>query len=169
MKKWDKVYFVGAKAEEAPGLEGRMLADWWKDHPAGDRNRDGKIEYVYLGGTGPEGETAVRSFEKALADSGIGARRLGWAEGRGRTAGASDMNRLLSTYGRRLEAVVCDDDETALGAIDALRAKGYMGGKRTYPSSASELPRPLWPRSPRAASPAPHGTTRQVRPKQSSI
>ncbi|MGO8693522.1 MAG: substrate-binding domain-containing protein [Rectinemataceae bacterium] len=133
MKKWDKVYFVGAKAEEAPGLEGRMLADWWKDHPAADRNRDGKIEYVYLGGTGPEGETAVRSFEKALADSGIGARRLGWAEGRGRTAGASEMNRLLSNYGRRLEAVVCGDDETALGAIDALRAKGYMGGKKNLP------------------------------------
>ena len=43
------------------------------------------------------------------------------------------MNRLLSVYGRHLEAVVCSDDETALGAIDALRAKGYMSKKSSMP------------------------------------
>jgi methyl-galactoside transport system substrate-binding protein len=133
MKKWDKVYFVGADAEQAAELEGRMLADWWKGHPAADRNRDGKIEYVYLGGTEPEGEAAARSCEKGLADSGIGATRLAWAEAEGVEAGAADMERLLSAYGRRLEAVVCSDDEIALGAIDALRAKGYIGVKNSMP------------------------------------
>ena len=129
MKKWDKVYFVGSKPDEAAALEGKTLAAWWKDHR--DLDRNGKIRFVYLGGTDSASEAAA--CEKGMAESGAGAVLLGHAAAQGRAEGAREMDALLAAYGRRLGAVACDDDETALGAVDALRAKGYLGGKRTLP------------------------------------
>ncbi|HUW40753.1 MAG TPA: substrate-binding domain-containing protein [Rectinemataceae bacterium] len=129
MKRWDKVYYVGAKLGQAAALEGGALAAWWKEHPASNRGRDGKILYVYLGGT----ESEAAACGKGIADSGEGAQLLGRAEVSGRDAGEREMGAFLATYGRRLGAVACADDETALGAIAALRAKGYLSGKRTLP------------------------------------
>ncbi|MDU7477199.1 MAG: substrate-binding domain-containing protein, partial [Paenibacillus macerans] len=38
MKKWDKVYYVGAKAEESGTLSGQIIVDYWKSHPEADKN-----------------------------------------------------------------------------------------------------------------------------------
>jgi len=40
---------------------------------------------------------------------------------------------LLAKYGDKIEAFICDDDETALGAADALKAAGYFKGKKRMP------------------------------------
>ena len=50
MKKWDKVYYVGAKAEQSGTMEGQLLVDYFKAHPEADKNKDGKIQYVMLKG-----------------------------------------------------------------------------------------------------------------------
>jgi methyl-galactoside transport system substrate-binding protein len=40
---------------------------------------------------------------------------------------------LIGKYGDKIEAFICDDDETALGAIEALKAAGYFKGKKRMP------------------------------------
>ena len=50
MKKWDKVYYVGAKAEQSGTMQGELIAKWWKAHPEADKNKDGVIDYVMING-----------------------------------------------------------------------------------------------------------------------
>ena len=44
MKKWDKVYYVGAKAEESGTMSGQLIVDYWKAHPEADKNGDGVLQ-----------------------------------------------------------------------------------------------------------------------------
>ncbi|MBW7459515.1 substrate-binding domain-containing protein, partial [Paenibacillus sepulcri] len=48
MQKWDKVYYVGAKAEESGTMSGELIVDYWKANPAADKNGDGVLQYVML-------------------------------------------------------------------------------------------------------------------------
>ena len=48
MQKWDKVYYVGAKAEQSGVLQGEIMAEYWKSHPEDDKNHDGVMQYVML-------------------------------------------------------------------------------------------------------------------------
>ena len=50
MKKWDKAYYVGAKAEQSGTMEGELLAAYWKAHPEMDKNKDGVLQYIMLKG-----------------------------------------------------------------------------------------------------------------------
>ncbi|HOO87669.1 MAG TPA: substrate-binding domain-containing protein, partial [Synergistales bacterium] len=36
MQKWDKVYYVGARAEESGTMSGQIIVDFWKSHPEAD-------------------------------------------------------------------------------------------------------------------------------------
>ena len=46
----DKVYYVGAKAEESGTMQGVALAEYWDAHPEADLNGDGVIQYVMITG-----------------------------------------------------------------------------------------------------------------------
>lgn len=46
LKKWDKVYYVGAKAEQSGIIQGNMLVDYFKTHPT----TDGSIHYIMIKG-----------------------------------------------------------------------------------------------------------------------
>ncbi|MDI3480662.1 MAG: methyl-galactoside transport system substrate-binding protein [Tepidanaerobacteraceae bacterium] len=50
MQKWDKVYYVGAKAEESGTIQGRLVVDYWKAYPKANKNKDGIMQYVMLKG-----------------------------------------------------------------------------------------------------------------------
>ena len=47
---YDKVYYVGAKAEESGTIQGQALAAYWTAHPEADLNGDGIIQYVMITG-----------------------------------------------------------------------------------------------------------------------
>ena len=73
MNKWDKVYYVGAKAEESGTISGQLLVDYWKSHPEADKNKDGIIQYVMLKGEPGHQDAELRTkFSiKAIEDAGI--------------------------------------------------------------------------------------------------
>ena len=50
MQSYDKVWYVGAKAEQSGTLSGEIIADFFKAHPEADKNGDGTIQYVMLQG-----------------------------------------------------------------------------------------------------------------------
>ena len=136
MKKWDKVYYVGAKAEESGTMQGTILATYWKAHPEADKNKDGKIQYIMLKGEPGHQDAELRTeFSiKAVTDAGIQVEKLAedtamWD----RVKGQEKMAAFLGSQGDKIEAVLANNDDMALGAIEALKAAGYFTGDKFMP------------------------------------
>lgn len=136
MKKWDKVYYVGAKAEESGTIQGQILVEYWKSHPEADRNKDGVMQYVMLKGEPGHQDAELRTKYsiKAIQDAGIKVEKL--AEDTGmwdRVKGQEKMAAFLAANGDKIEAVLANNDDMALGAIEALKAAGYFKGDKYMP------------------------------------
>jgi len=136
MKKWDKVYYVGAKAEESGTMEGQIVADYWKAHPEMDKNKDGLLQYVMLKGEPGHQDAELRTKYsiKAIEDAGIKVQKLAedtamWD----RVKGQDKMSAFLGAEGDKIEAVITNNDDMALGAIEALKAKGYFKDGKYMP------------------------------------
>ena len=50
LNRWDKLYYVGAKAKQSGQMQGELIADYIKNNPGVDKNGDGRIQYVILEG-----------------------------------------------------------------------------------------------------------------------
>jgi methyl-galactoside transport system substrate-binding protein len=136
MKKWDKVYYVGAKAEESGIMEGELVANYWKAHPEADKNQDGIMQYVMLKGEPAHQDAELRTkySVQTVQDAGISVEKL--AEDNAnwdRVKGQEKMSAFLATNGDRIEVVFSNNDDMALGAIEALKAAGYFRDGRFMP------------------------------------
>ncbi|QJC51316.1 galactose/glucose ABC transporter substrate-binding protein MglB [Paenibacillus albicereus] len=136
MNKWDKVYYVGAKAEESGTLSGQIIADYWKANPEADKNKDGVLQYVMLQGEPGHQDAELRTKYsiQAIEDAGIKVEKLEqdtamWD----RVKGQDKMQAWLAARGDNIEAVLANNDDMALGAIEALKAAGYFTGDKFMP------------------------------------
>lgn len=136
MKKWDKVYYVGAKAEESGTMEGQLLADYFKKNPKADKNGDGVLQYVMLKGEPGHQDAELRTQYsiKAIENAGIKVEKLAedtamWD----RVKGQEKMAAFLGAHGNKIEAVLANNDDMALGAVEALKAAGYFKGDKYMP------------------------------------
>jgi len=136
MNKWDKVYYVGAKAEESGTISGQLLVDYWKANPGADKNGDGKLQYVMLQGEPGHQDAELRTkfSVQAIQDAGIDVEALAvdtamWD----RVKGQEKMQAFLAQFGDKVEAVLANNDDMALGAIEALKAAGYFTGDKFIP------------------------------------
>lgn len=136
MKKWDKVYYVGAKAEESGTMSGELIVDYWKAHPEADKNGDGVLQYVMLMGEPGHQDAELRTkySVEAIVNAGIKVEKV--AEDSGmwdRVKGQEKMAAFLGSHGDKIEAVLANNDDMALGAIEALKAAGYFKGDKVMP------------------------------------
>lgn len=136
MQKWDKVYYVGAKAEESGTIQGQIVVDYWKAHPEADKNKDGVMQYVMLKGEPGHQDAELRTKYsiKAVEDAGIKTEKL--AEDTGmwdRVKGQEKMAAFIASLGDKIEVVFANNDDMALGAIEALKAAGYFSGNKFMP------------------------------------
>jgi len=79
MAKWDKIYYVGARAEESGTMSGQIIADYWKANKATmDKNNDGVLQYVMLKGEPGHQDAELRTEYsiKNLKDNGIKVEKL---------------------------------------------------------------------------------------------
>lgn len=136
MNKWDKVFYVGAKAEESGTISGQLIVDYWKAHPEADKNGDGKLQYVMLTGEPGHQDAELRTkfSVQAIQDAGIEVEKLAedtamWD----RVKGQEKMQTFLASHGDKIEAVLANNDDMALGAIEALKAAGYFTGDKFMP------------------------------------
>lgn len=136
LKKWDKVYYVGAKAEESGTLSGQIIVDYWKAHPEADKNKDGVIQYVMLTGEPGHQDAELRTKYsiKAIEDAGLKTQKLAqdtamWD----RVKGQEKMAAFIGAQGDAIELVVANNDDMALGAIEALKAVGYFRDNKYMP------------------------------------
>jgi methyl-galactoside transport system substrate-binding protein len=133
---YDGAYYVGAKAQQSGTFEGEIIADYWKAHPEADKNKDGKLQYVMLLGDPANTDAKFRTeFSiKAVEAAGIKTDALAqdtamWERGQAQ----NKMQAWLAKFGDKIEVVFANNDDMALGAIEALKAAGYFTGKKYMP------------------------------------
>lgn len=135
MTLYDKVYYVGAKAEESGTIQGTALAAYWTAHPEADKNGDGKIQYVMLTGEPGHQDAELRTEYsiKYLTDNGYEVECLAQDTAMWDRVKAQDkMATFLAAHSEKIEAVFANNDDMALGAIEALKAQGYFGESGKY-------------------------------------
>lgn len=136
MKKYDKVYYVGAKAEQSGTMQGQIVVDYWKAHKEADKNKDGKIQYIMLKGEPGHQDAELRTqySVKAITDAGMKVEKLAedtayWD----RPKAVEKMKAFIAKFGEKIEVVLCNNDDMALGVIEALRQEGYFTGAKFMP------------------------------------
>lgn len=125
LERWEKVYYVGPKGEESGIYQGEILLEKWeKEQKEVDRNGDGILQYVMLEGEPGHQDTLLRSEYaiKPLTENGVKVEKLisgtaNWS----RAQAASKMKQWYQEYGDSIEAVIANNDDMALGAIDAMQ------------------------------------------------
>jgi methyl-galactoside transport system substrate-binding protein len=132
MKKWDKVYYVGAKAEQSGIMEGQLVVDYFKAHPT----KDGVIHYVMLKGEPGHQDAEMRTkfAIKAIEDAGFKVEKIAedtamWD----RVKGQEKMAAFLAASADKIDVVITNNDDMALGAIEALKARGYFKDGKYMP------------------------------------
>jgi methyl-galactoside transport system substrate-binding protein len=136
MAKYAKAYYVGAKAQQSGTMEGEIVAAYWKAHPEADLNKDGVLQYVMLIGDPSNTDAKYRTeFSiKAVTAAGIKVQKLAedtamWD----RPKAQEKMAAWLAAYAGKIEVVFANNDDMALGAIEALKAAGYFKGGKYMP------------------------------------
>lgn len=127
LERWDKVYYVGAVAVESGTMQGQIIADAYQKTPEKiDKNGDGKLQYVMLEGEQNHQDTLIRaeSSIKSITLAGIQVEKLAndtanWQ----RSQATTKMTQWIKKFGDKIEVVICNNDDMALGAIDAYQAE----------------------------------------------
>ena len=117
-------YYVGCRAEESGTMSGQILVEYFKANPT----EDGVIHYVMLQGEPGHQDAELRTeFSlKALTDAGFELVEVQKDTGHwNRVEGQDKMTAWLAT-GDRIDCVLGNNDDMALGAIEALKAEGYF-------------------------------------------
>lgn len=125
LQQWSGLYYVGANAEESGVMEGEIAAKAWKNSPAADKNGDGIIQYVVMEGEAGHQDAIVRTEKsvKTLIDAGLQVDKIAspianWNKSQAQTRTAA----LISQYKDSIEMVLNNNDDMALGVIDAYKA-----------------------------------------------
>ena len=134
LERWTRLYYVGAQAFESGIMQGELAAEAFLTDQSLDKNGDGIFQYVVLEGEAGHQDAIVRTeySVSTMIDSGVEVEKLGYAIANWNRAQAQNkMTQLLSQNGNKIELVIANNDDMAVGAIDALKA--------------SDLSREEWP------------------------
>jgi len=132
MAKWDKVYYVGAKAEESGTMQGQIAAEWW----IANKGKDVPLRYIMLKGEPGHQDAELRTEYsiKAVKAAGINVELLAedtamWD----RPKAVEKMDAFWARFGDKIDMVFCNNDDMALGVIESLRKAGFFSGGKYLP------------------------------------
>lgn len=135
LKGYDKTWYVGAPAQQSGTIQGQMIDEYFKKNKSADKNGDGIIQYVMIQGEPGNSDAVLRTkySVKALTDAGDKVQQLATGNANWDKAKATDLmnNFITSQSVGKIEAVLCNNDDMALGAIEALKAHGYNKGDKS--------------------------------------
>ena len=150
MNKYDKAWYVGARAEESGTMSGEIIVDYFKANPDADKNGDGKIQYIMLQGEQGHQDATLRSKYsiEAIQAAGYEVEDLGTDTANWDKVQATDkMKAFIASAGiDKIEAVLANNDDMALGAIAALKSKATTPAipRSSFRSLALTRPPRLW-------------------------
>ena len=132
MSAYDKLVYVGCDARQSGTMQGELILD---TENKGDINGDGKVSYIMIQGD-PENVDAQYRTEfsvKALTDAGIEVEELDlqrgdWDRNKGQEIAQND----LAKFGDQIEVIFCNNDDMAIGALQAIQAAGRKVNEDIY-------------------------------------
>ena len=126
---WNRAYYVGTDAKESGIMQGQIILDAVQKNPEIDKNGDGKLQYVMLEGEQAHQDSLIRTeySVKTITATGIQMEKLAndtanWQ----RSLGSAKMLAWLDQFGDEIEVVLSNNDDMALGAIDALKERDML-------------------------------------------
>lgn len=128
LMQWDKLYYVGADAKQSGMMQGEMVVDMIKTDKQIDHNKDGKIQYVVLEGEAGHQDAIIRTENavETLKNNDIALEKMGYQIANWNRAQAQNrMEQMISQYQNKIELVLANNDDMALGALDAYKKLNY--------------------------------------------
>ncbi|MBR0095378.1 MAG: galactose ABC transporter substrate-binding protein [Synergistaceae bacterium] len=136
LNSYEKAYYIGAKAEESGTQSGELIAEYFKAHPEADKNHDGKLQFILLKGQNGHQDMILRSkySVEAIKAAGIEPVEIASAIANWDKLQAMNiMNAFAMAIGpENIEAVIANNDEMALGAVEALKNSDYNKGDKDF-------------------------------------
>ena len=125
----ENVYYVGTDARETARMQGEaVLQSYAAAAEKIDKNGDGILQYVMLEGEMGHQDTILRSdyVIQTIEDGGVKLQKLDaetadWM----RSRADAIMEQWIAEMGDEIELVLCNNDDMALGAADALKRKNF--------------------------------------------
>lgn len=131
MNRWDQLYYIGVDAKETAVLQGQIIVDLYRKDPLIiDKNGDGVVSYVMLEGESSHQDSLIRTewSVQTLKDGGVPIEKItGGIANWERSQASALMEQWLGEYPETIELVISNNDDMALGAIDALERAGITG------------------------------------------
>lgn len=131
MDRWDQLYYVTADAKESAVLQGSIVVNNYQKNPQLlDRDGDGVVNYVLLEGESSHQDSLIRTewSVKTLKDGGVPIEKLtGGIANWERSQASALMEQWLEKYPDQIELVISNNDDMALGAIDAIDRANVSG------------------------------------------
>ena len=127
LESWDKAYYVGSDAHQSAQLQAQIVLDLWgEDRSALDLDGDGILQYVILEGESRHQDAMIRTevSVQALREGGIALERLGSGIANWDRSQAAALTERLLTEHPDVELILCNNDDMALGAADAVERLG---------------------------------------------
>ena len=132
VQSYAKACFVGTNASEAGILQGNIIINEWnKNKAVMDIDGDNILEYIMLIGENNNKEAIARTQYSisTINDAEIQTRELASTVCEWDKQLAKDkFEQLYLYYGNKIEAIISNNDEMAIGAIEALQKYGYNLG-----------------------------------------
>lgn len=133
MEKYDDIYYVGAEAKQSGEMCAQALINYWNaNKEIADKNGDGVLQLVILQGEIGQQDVSLRTqaYEDTLKAQGIEYEILAMDTANWDQAQALDkMNAWITAYGiDGIEGVLCNNDNMAMGAVQACVNNGYNSG-----------------------------------------
>ncbi|WP_026887033.1 galactose ABC transporter substrate-binding protein [Clostridium beijerinckii] len=134
LKSYGKAYYVGTNAKEAGEMQGKVIVDIWnKNRDLIDKNNNGVLQYVVLEGehgsieARERTEFSIGTINKAgIKTEQIALKAADWQRDLART----NISSLLLQYDKNIEAIIANNDEMAIGAVEALQKYGHNLGEK---------------------------------------
>jgi len=132
---YDKAYHVSSAAEQSGWIQGELAAKYWEEHPESDRNGNGKLDYIMLVGMQGNYDSQMRTEKSIEKVNELGIETNCVQEMLCNWQRAEAMNQVASVMaakGNDIEFIFANNDDMALGAIEALKAAGYQTDPDKY-------------------------------------
>ena len=142
LNQWNKLYYVGADAKQSGVLQGELVLEDVKDAekegqlpPELDRNGDGKLQYLIFEGEAGHQDSIMRTdyVVSTIQDTGIPLERLDYSIANwSRAEAQSKMMQLYPEFQGKIELILSNNDDMALGVIDAYDKIGVQKDLRPW-------------------------------------
>lgn len=127
LESWEKVYYVGSDARQSAQLQAQIVLELWESDPAAlDKNGDGVLQYAMLEGESRHQDAMIRTevSVQTLRDAGVPLERVESGIANWERSQADALTESWLLEGADLELILCNNDDMALGAADAVERLG---------------------------------------------